>query len=188
MLQHLSKIEQLICSFDKPTKKVLEEITVIQSFKKGDVLLTEGEVCRRSFHLTRGIARNYYLSEGKEVTTEFYFEDDLAVAFSSYTFQEPSREYIDCLSDVSASVIDYQAFQQAKQRFPKLMEMDLLLTEVYAGWLEESLFDRHTLSAAQRYNKLLAQTPHLLQHIKLTHIASYLGISLETLSRIRAKR
>ncbi|MEM8965789.1 MAG: cyclic nucleotide-binding domain-containing protein, partial [Bacteroidota bacterium] len=142
MLQHFSKIEQLIHSFDRPTKKVLDEIAVVKHFKKGDILLAEGEVCRKSFHLIRGIARKYYLSEGKEVTTEFYFEDDLAVVFSSYTFQEPSREYIDCLSDISASVTDYQAFQQAKQRFPRLMELDLLLTEVYTGWLEESLFDR----------------------------------------------
>ncbi|WKN41164.1 Crp/Fnr family transcriptional regulator [Tunicatimonas pelagia] len=188
MLQHFSKIEQLINSFDKPTKRVLEEIAVVKHFKKGDILLAEGEICRRSFHLTRGIARKYYLKDGKEVTTEFYFEDDLAVAFSSYAFQEPSREYIDCLSDLSASVTDYRAFQQAKQRFPKLMELDLLLTEVYAGWLEESLFDHHSLSATERYEKLLEQTPYLLQHIKLTHIASYLGISLETLSRIRAKK
>lgn len=188
MLPHLTKIEQLIKSFDNSTKNFLNEISLNKRFKKGDILLSEGEICQRSFHLTSGIARKFYFMEGKETTTEFYFEDDLAVAFSSYTFQEPSREFIECLTDVSASVTDYSAFQKAKQKFPKLIELDLLLTEIYAGWLEESLFDIYTLTATQRYEKLLKHSPYLLKYIKLTHIASYLGISLETLSRIRAKK
>ncbi len=68
------------------------------------------------------------------------------------------------------------------------MELDLLITELYTAWLEERLLEFQTLNATQRYEKMRQQTPHLIQQVQLTHLASYLGISLETLSRIRSKR
>ena len=62
-----------------------------------------------------------------------------------------------------------------------------MMTEYYAMWLEQRLFDFHTLDAAARYQKLLQKQPHIIKNIPLTIVASYLGISLETLSRIRAR-
>ena len=187
MVKHFEKIDQLVASFDKSTQAFLKKIETVKRFKKGEVLLSEGMVCRRSFHIVSGIARKYYLKDGKELTTEFFFEDDLAVAFGSYTFQQPSLEFIDCLTDVEVRVTRYEDWEAAKKQFPCLVELDLLLTEIHAGILEEDLRDLRILSATERYEKLIAQAPYLLQYIKLTHIASYLGISLETLSRIRAK-
>jgi hypothetical protein len=62
-----------------------------------------------------------------------------------------------------------------------------MMTEYYALWLEERLFQFHTLDATERYKLLLEKQPHFVQQIPLTYLASYLGVSLETLSRIRAK-
>jgi hypothetical protein len=62
-----------------------------------------------------------------------------------------------------------------------------MLTEYYAMWLEERLFRFHSLDATARYQLLLKEQPHFVQHIPLTYLASYLGVSLETLSRIRAE-
>jgi CRP-like cAMP-binding protein len=91
------------------------------------------------------------------------------------------------LTDTVVSQTDFIAFQTAKADFPKLIELDLLMTEYYAVWLENRLFEFHTLDATQRYLHLLKEQSHIIQNIPLTYIASYLGISLETLSRIRAK-
>jgi hypothetical protein len=85
------------------------------------------------------------------------------------------------------SVTNYQAFQKIKKQHTSLLELDLMLTEYYAMWLEERLFQFHSLDATQRYQLLLSEQPHFIQQIPLTYLASYLGISLETLSRIRAK-
>jgi CRP-like cAMP-binding protein len=184
----LSKINIFIASLSTKTMAALEDISVEKKFKKGDFLLLQNDICRKSYTIENGIARKYYLSEGKEITTELYFETDIAVSFESYSLQKPSKEFIQAISDITVSQIDYLAFQNAKNSFPDLETLDLLMTEYYAMWLEDRLFQFHTLDATARYQKLLKEHPHVVQSIPLTFIASYLGVSLETLSRIRAKR
>lgn len=103
------------------------------------------------------------------------------------TLQQPSLEYIQAIEPLTASVTNYQAFQQLKQQHKDLVELDLMMTEYYALWLEERLFQFHSMDATQRYQWLLDKQAHFVQQIRLTYLASYLGISLETLSRIRAK-
>lgn len=181
------KIDDYINSLDEDTMCLLNEITLERTYLKGELLLRQNEVCRRSFFVLEGVARKYYLNDGKEITTELYFKDDLAVSFDSYTMQQPSREYIEALTGLKVSTISYDAFQEAKSKNPKLLVLDIMLTEYYAIWVEQRLFDFHTLTATQRYMHILHKSPHIVQSIPLTIIASYLGISLETLSRIRAK-
>ena len=134
------------------------------------------------------MARKYYLNDGKEITTELYFDNDIAVSFDSYCLQKPSREFIQVLTDATISQTDFVAFQTAKQQFPKLATLDLMMTEYYAMWLEDRLFQFHTMNATNRYLQLIRDHSYIIQNIPLTFIASYLGISLETLSRIRAKK
>ncbi|MGE8380855.1 MAG: Crp/Fnr family transcriptional regulator, partial [Sphingobacterium sp.] len=98
-----------------------------------------------------------------------------------------SQEFIQAVTDVRVSSIDNSSFQRIKGQFPVLMELDLLMTEYYTMWLEKRLFDFHTLDASTRYSQLLRNQTNIIQQVPLTYIASYLGISLETLSRIRAK-
>lgn len=187
MTSYLDKINNFIDQLDLDTVTTLKNISASKSFKKGDFILRQGEVCKKSFLLEKGIARKYYLHDGKEITTELFFENDLAVSFQSYCLQKPSGEFIQALTDSTVYQTDFLAFQSAKQKFPKLVELDLMMTEYYAMWLEERLFQFHTLNATNRYRKLIDEHPHIIQNIPLTYIASYLGISLETLSRVRAK-
>lgn len=165
----------------------LQNISADKYYKKGDLLLRQNEICRKSFLVIKGVARKYYLNDGKEITTELYFENDLAISFDSYTLQQPSREFIEALTDVTVSITHYQAFQDAKKEFPKLLTLDLMLAEYYGMWVENRLFQFHTMTATERYLDILHKSSHIVQTIPLTIIASYLGISLETLSRIRAK-
>ncbi len=187
MTTYIDKINSYIKALDNDTLKALESISSTKNYKKGDLLLRQNEVCGKSYWVLSGIARKYYLNDGKEITTELYFEDDLAVSFESYTLQQPSREFIEALSDVTVSITHYQAFQNAKATHPKLLILDLMLAEYHGIWLENRLFQFHTMSATERYLDILKRSPHIIQSIPLTIIASYLGISLETLSRIRAK-
>ena len=187
MLSYLEKINQFIAQLDVETANALESISYTKSYKKGSILLHQGNICNKSCFIIDGMARKYYLNDGKEITTELYFKNDLTVSFDSYTLQQPSKEFIESLSDLSVSCINYTAFQQAKVDFPKLIALDLMLAEYYAMWLEHRLFQFHTMNATERYLEILNKSPHVVQHIPLTIIASYLGISLETLSRVRAK-
>ncbi|RXM53242.1 MULTISPECIES: Crp/Fnr family transcriptional regulator [unclassified Chryseobacterium] len=188
MTEHIEKIQSLISRFDKETLKILEEITVTEQLKKGDILLQQGEICRKSSLIVDGVARKFIYTDKKEVTSEFFFKNDIAISFKSYIHQKPSKEVIECLTDVTVETVDYKAFETAKKGFPLLTEYDILLTELYIIWLEDRLFDFHALNATERYEQLLKKSPEYFHHLKLTHIASYLGVSLETLSRIRAKK
>ena len=187
MTSYLDKINNYIKSLDNETMNAIQSISSDKKYKKGDLLLRQNEICRKSYLIISGIVRKYYLTDGKEITTEIYFENDLAVSFDSYTLQQPSREFIEALTDVTVSITQYQAFQDAKSKYPKLLTLDLMLAEYYGMWVEHKLFQLHTLTATERYLEILNKSPHIIQTIPLTIIASYLGISLETLSRIRAK-
>lgn len=184
---YLAKIEAFIEQFDQETLDAFTRISTTKQFKKGDFLLQQGDVCKKSYWIESGIVRKYYIHNGKECITELLFEQDIAVSLDSYCLQKKSREFIQAVTDVSISQTDYSAFQAAKKHFPKLIELDLMMIEYYAMWLEERLFQFQTMDATKRYLQLIKQQPHFIQHIPLTYIASYLGISLETLSRIRGK-
>ncbi len=187
MLSHLENIDNFINQLDSKTLKMLESISVTKTYKKGDYLLQQDQICKNSYFIEKGIARKFYLNDGKEITTELYFDDDMAVSFDSYCLQKPSREYIQAITDIRVSQTDYAAFQNAKKDFPKLIELDLMMNEYNVMWLEERLFEFHTMDATSRYLKIINEHSHIIQNIPLTYIASYLSISLETLSRIRAK-
>jgi CRP-like cAMP-binding protein len=174
-------------ALDNETSTVLQQISTEKKYKKGDFLLRQNEICGKSYLVIDGIARKYYLNDGKEITTELYFENDLAISFDSYALQQPSKEFIEALTDITVSITHYTAFQEAKAKYPKLLVLDLMITEYYAMWVENRLFEFHTMSATERYVDILEKSPHIVQTVPLTIIASYLGISLETLSRIRAK-
>jgi CRP-like cAMP-binding protein len=184
---YYQKLEQFIEKLDEQTLQAVEDLSEEKTFKKGDFLLKQGEICEFSFTIIDGVARKFYNGDKKEITTEFYFSDDVAISFNSYLLQKPSVEVIECVTDLRVKCISRKNFEKLKESFPKLITYDLLLTELYTSWLEERLFDFNVLSATERYKKIMHKSPQYLLQIKLTYIASYLGISLETLSRIRAK-
>ena len=187
MIDYIEKIKQFIENFDDETLISLETISKSKTFLKGDYLLKSDNVCNKSYWVESGIIRKFYHNQDREITTEFYFKDDLAISFDSYVLQKPSREYIQALTDTVVNITDYTSFHRLKIKNHQLQELDYLLTEYYALWLEEKVFELHTQNATQRYETLLKKSPHIVQQVQLTQIASYLNISLETLSRIRAK-
>ena len=188
MNSQLDKINDFITRLDAESLTALNQISAEKIFKKGDFLLRQDEVCKNSYWIIKGTARKFYLNDGKEITTELYFDNDIAISFDSYCLQKPSREFIQVLTETTISQTDFKAFQTAKQHFPKLAILDLMMTEYYAMWLEDRLFQFHTMDATSRYLNLIEEHSYIIQNIPLTFIASYLGISLETLSRIRAKK
>lgn len=188
MQLYIDKIKRLIENFDDSTLKALNEISHSKTYSKGNYLLKTDSICNKSYWVESGILRKYYLYNDKEITTEFYFKDDLAISFDSYLLRKPSREYIQALTEVTVNITEYSSFQIEKIKHRQLQELDFLMTEYYALWLEEKVFELHTQNATQRYQTLLTKSPQIIQQVQLTQIASYLNVSLETLSRIRAKK
>lgn len=181
------KIQSVISKLSDDLKAELNNSLKKKSFKKGEKLLEIGQVCKESYHVESGILSKFYYNNEKEITSEFYFEQDVALSLESYTSQTESIECIEALTDTVVIATDFYHFQKLKSNYPELLELDNLFSEHYRLRLEEKMMDLQVLNASQRYEKLLAKSPEIIQNIKLTHIATYLNVSLETLSRIRAK-
>ena len=187
MTHIFQKIENTIITFDNEVQTLLENLIELRNYRKGEYLLKEGSICTKSFVIEQGIARKYLSLNDKEITTELYFKNDIAVSFDSFCNQTPSREFIQALTDVSVIQLNYQDFQKLKLLHPELMKLDNIIAEHYTIWLEKRLLDFRTLTATERYLKLFDDNPSYINYVPINILASYLGVAIETLSRVRSR-
>lgn len=177
----------MINLLDKQTFAQIQKYIEVKTFPKGGYLFRQDEVCKRIYWIKKGICRKYYLHDGKEITTEILFENNFVSSAKSFVLQKPSNEFARAITEVETWSLTKSNFALLKEQHPEIQSLDLKFVELYVIWLEERLFQFHTQDATTRYSNLLRDHPHYIQQIPLNYIASFLGISLETLSRIRAK-
>lgn len=160
-----------------------------ENLPKHYLLHREGEICERVFFIEKGMVRWFYLDEeGREITDSFAAENSFVTAFDSFFQRKPSRYFIEILED---SVIDSMSYNDIDQAFRKFPEIERVSRLLLIATLEQALEKNAALqfrTAEQRYRYITEKHPDLLQRVSLGHIASYLGITQETLSRIRAKK
>ncbi len=156
-------------------------------FAKNEYLLTEGKICRNLYFLQRGALRGYYNLDGKEITHWFAFENDFVTSFHSYITEQPAVENIQMLEGSILWAISKENLTKLMNQFHELEKLVRIVYEKYYLRLEDRFVNAQFKSATERYQNLLLQTPHIVERVPLGHIASYLGISQETLSRIRSK-
>lgn len=152
---------------------------------KGQLLFREGETGRFIYLLEKGAARAYALKEGKEITFWFGFEGAFLMPFHSYIASRPAYESIELLENSVLYAIPIRELQQLYQHSVELANWGRKLIERELMYTEERLISWQFRTATQRYIDLLEQHPHLIQRVPLGHIATYLGISGVSLSRIR---
>lgn len=165
----------------------LNSILKKTNFKKGETLLSIKDRCSNLFYIEKGLIRGYYFIEEKEITNWFAQEGEFATCFYSFIAQKPAFESIQVLEDSELIQISYSALQHLYKQFPETERIGRILTETYYIKLEERLLSMQFKTAKERYQHLLDNRPTLLQRASLGQIAGYLGISQETLSRIRAE-
>ncbi len=156
--------------------------------QKGEHLLTQDKTCQYLYFLIEGITRSYSIRNGHDITTWFGFKDEFITSFTSFFPGHPSYESIEMLSDGQLYQISRQEFTQLQNDHPLVESIVHHFTLAYTLQLERRLFQIQTHSAAEKYQAILEQEPRLIQQIPNKHLASYLGITRETLSRIRSKR
>ncbi|MBP1639292.1 MAG: Crp/Fnr family transcriptional regulator [Bacteroidetes bacterium] len=165
----------------------MKEYIQLVSLKKNDFLVKEGEVCHYYYFVLEGILRNYYIKNGTEITTNFDFPNDIAANFTSLMLQQKSIGCIQAMTDCKIYRMKASDFDKIKAKNPSMQQIKEILISGYVILLEERLYSLQFCTAAERYHFMMEEYPYFIQQIPLTYIASYLGISLETLSRIRAK-
>jgi CRP-like cAMP-binding protein len=164
---------------------------VVMKFSAGkigrnDYLLKEGAVCNESHFIEKGIMRSYiYDLEGNEVTTAFYSKNMFASDLLSFFKRTPSKEYIHAITDCETWYTTYGDMQENFHTIPEYREFGRLNITNHYSMLKERMLSMLQETAEQRYNQLVNSNPEIIQNVPLKYIASYLGITDTSLSRIR---
>ena len=158
----------------------------IVTHPKNYQLFREQQKHDNAYYILQGAARSYYLKDGVEVSTWFAFEQD--VVGSLYAYKDlPSRETVELLEDATLISINLRSLAPFAYSSLAISNFVRSIIEEYAQFLEDRIFFMQFMSAAERYELLLKHEPQALQRVPLTYISSYLGMSRETLSRLRGK-
>ncbi|MEL6561639.1 MAG: Crp/Fnr family transcriptional regulator [Bacteroidota bacterium] len=168
-------------------QQALEEEISFQQFEKDEFLHKEGMVCRKLYFIEQGSVRGFHYNDGREVTNWFGLESNLVTSFHSFIDQQPGYEYIQTMEDSLIWSIGRETLYALYDQFPAIERLGRITCEQYYIRLEDRYVNAHFKTATERYQNLLQIHPQITQRVPLGFIASYLGISQETLSRIRSK-
>jgi len=187
MENEIVKLISRFISLNDEESKAFAECIPIKTFKKGNILLKEGQVSRDSYFVIEGCVRKYYIIDGDERTTEFYIEDESVASLQSYKNKTPANHYFECVEDSRLAVLSYEKEQELFKRVPKYEALCRMSMENDFGEQQEALAKFITSSPVDRYKNLLDTRPDLLQRVPQYHLASYIGVKPESLSRIRKR-
>lgn len=159
-----------------------------KTVKKNTILLLEGEVCKELYFVDNGCIRTYYITkQGHEKTRYVAFEGSIATGLASFISQQPSFEFVDALEDSVLYAIGYKDFYQLVADIPAWGEFYRMLLEMAYLYQNKKIENLVTLSAKQRYDKLMAENPMYIQRLSNRILASFLDVTQETLSRLKSK-
>lgn len=167
-------------------KQALTDLALFRNVKKGSILLREGDVSTEYYFVVKGCLRTYYVIEGEEKTTEFYTEGQ-SLAPSGITHKTPSAYFISCVEDsvISAATPDME--QAIFEKFPRFESLCRVVSEELLAKNQVSFDHFKNSTPEQRYLGLLNTRPDLLQRVPLYQLANYIGVTPESLSRIRKR-
>jgi CRP-like cAMP-binding protein len=157
------------------------------SFERGDLLEEEGRVCNHLYFIIEGSARSYYTRDNKEITVSFSLEKEFVTAMHSFISRKPSYENIEAMEKTQVARINYSSLMKLFEKYQDLERSYRLILEQYFITLEEQLIFAKFKSARDRYLDLMEYRPKIIHKASVGQIASYLDMTIETLSRIRAK-
>ena len=160
-----------------------------ETLPRRHLLLESGQISRKIYFINRGFARAFHHEpSGREYTTWFMGEGDLMISVFSFYTQRPAAENIELLEESELLSMTWNQLQSIYADHPEYNYTGRLVTEKYYIMAEERAILLRTLTARERYERLLLSYPGILQKASLGQVASFLGISQETLSRIRNHR
>ncbi|MCD4769114.1 MAG: Crp/Fnr family transcriptional regulator [Bacteroidales bacterium] len=156
--------------------------------RKKDHLVRATDICKELVFFTNGYFRFYYYSKsGDEITSDFYFGPGMVTSYTSFITDTPSCTYVQAMEDMKVLVLNKLNLEKLYSMYHKIDRIGRLIAEEIAIYYEQHLLSILNQTAEERYKNLLNNNPLFIQRIPLQYIASYLGITQETLSRVRQK-
>ena len=180
------KIAEVNYPLSRESVHALAEIVVCKKYRKGEIVLKEGEVCKAMLFIEKGLLRQFYYKYDKDLTEHIGYENGMIICIESYFKQEPTRLMVQTLE---SSVVWEIPKNQVEELASKYNDIEQLYRKFIEHSLIESQVKADTLRfepAHERYNKLLRLHPEILKRAPLVYIASLLQMTPETLSRVRS--
>lgn len=184
LFQYFKKFNPL----SKEAERAIAEISSSITIKKNQDLQPIGHTCKTIYFIKKGVARIYYYMDGIDITEGFFFENSIIARVESLFTGKPSRKAIQILEDAEIIAINANGLFKLYDRFP---EIERLFRKIFEAAYVDTVnriegIQFHT--ADERYKALLKEAPNVLQKIPLKYVASYLGITQVSLSRIRGMK
>lgn len=191
----LDSMEELLISYIKSKISVTEEeMAIILSYfkpirlKKNELLLTNGQSSQRTFFVTSGCLRIFFINEeGQDSTRYFAFENQFATALVSFITSEPSEEFIQAVEDSEVYYITHKNFYHLLDIIPQWEKFYRIYLEIAYVTNTKRLMSFLVQDALEKYRQLLDENPIIVRRLSNKMVASYLNISQETLSRLKSK-
>lgn len=157
----------------------------VKTMAKNEYLSREGQICNQMYFLNSGMCRSFNLKDGKEVTTNFFFHGSLVNDYSSFIQQQPSTEYFQLLEKAELIYFSYSDMQRMYDKYFNLQKFGRLITEkIFLNFYQRQQ-DFLLRTPKERYLNLIKRRPKVILNLPQIHVASYLGITPEYLSRLR---
>jgi CRP-like cAMP-binding protein len=159
----------------------------IQEYKKGTVLLREGQISAEAYFVLEGCVRQYFLVDGEEKTTNFFTDEQWVISINSFSQNMPSTHFMACATDAYLVVGNRAEEEALYKQFPRFETISRKVMEKIFAEQQAIMASYTTDTPEQRYIKLLESRPELFQIIPQYQLASYIGVKPESLSRIRKR-
>lgn len=182
LIEHFSLHQQL----SELTKEEICQHLSVLYYNKKQILIKESQHHDYAYFVVKGAVRSYYLKDGVEVNTWFALENDMVGSLRNFN-DNPSRETMELVEDSTLISMNIKQIKTLMHTNIQIAIFVNAIIEEYALFLEDRIYYSQMLSSMDRYIRLLDHEPEIFKRIPLTYIASYLGISRETLSRLRGK-
>jgi CRP-like cAMP-binding protein len=164
----------------------LASILEYAEVEKNEFLLKEGDISHSLYYVKKGILRQFCYKNGKELTEYFICEENIFICVDSFFRQQPTHATIEALEPVALYGIPYQPFMSLVRECREISLMYCRIMEMMLIEVRKKIFAFQFETANERYLRLLKERPDIIQRVPLVYIASYLQMSPETLSRVRA--
>ncbi len=165
---------------------ILESVLVPMKFAKNEMILKTGEVCRNIYYIDRGLIRQFYFKNGKEVTENLCVDHSVFMCIESLFREEPTRLQVEALEQTIIYALPKERLEEVALHnvniqilYRKILEESLILSQIHADLVR---FE----SAQDKYKRLCKSSPQIVLRAPLVYIASFLQMTPETLSRVRS--
>lgn len=187
MSEFLKCVNGLSTLSDKASEELMQCVHTT-SYSKGDLIHSEGKVCKYLFFVESGLVKHFYYHDGNQYVLRFFEEDHFFIATDSFFYDMPAEYSTLALEETTIIHLEYDDFERLCQSYHSFETFARKFVSIVAYTAISNLKGLLYLDATERYVKFIREYGHLQQRISLGDTAAFLGISQVSLSRIRSKR